>query len=45
SNAIKIINKRSFSSSGDNRDINSQKVISGRTRHESLKKQDREAPR
>ncbi|CAG8816593.1 29944_t:CDS:2, partial [Gigaspora margarita] len=45
SNAIKIINKRSFSSSGDNRDINSQKVISGRTRRESLKEQDREAPR
>ncbi|CAG8523676.1 14300_t:CDS:2 [Gigaspora margarita] len=45
SNAIKIINKRSFSSSGDNRDINSQKVISERTRHESLKEQDREAPR
>src|SRR5260364_130922 len=35
SNAIKIINKRSFSSSGDKRDISSQKVISGRTRRES----------
>ncbi|CAG8789173.1 27306_t:CDS:2, partial [Gigaspora margarita] len=45
SNAIKIINKRSFSSSGDNRDINSQKVISEETRYESLKEQDREAPR
>ncbi|CAG8736024.1 13074_t:CDS:2, partial [Gigaspora margarita] len=45
SNAIKIINKKSFSSSGNNRDINLQKVISGRTRRESLKKQDREVPR
>ncbi|CAG8828085.1 38349_t:CDS:2, partial [Gigaspora margarita] len=45
SNAIKIINKRSFSSSGDNRDINLQKVISGRTRCESLKEQDRETSR
>ncbi|CAG8810740.1 17163_t:CDS:2, partial [Gigaspora margarita] len=45
SNAIKIINKRSFSSSRNNKDINPQKVISGRTRHEFLKKQDREVPR
>ncbi|CAG8795306.1 22449_t:CDS:2, partial [Gigaspora margarita] len=45
SNAIKIINKRSFSSSGNNRDINSQKVISGRTRHEFLKEQDKKPPR
>ncbi|CAG8848933.1 41351_t:CDS:2, partial [Gigaspora margarita] len=35
----------SFSSSGDNRDINSQKVISGRSRRKSLKEQDREAPK
>ncbi|CAG8722679.1 8063_t:CDS:2 [Gigaspora margarita] len=45
SNTIKIINKRSFSSLGNNRDINSQKVISKGTRHESLKEQDREVPR
>ncbi|CAG8785183.1 35042_t:CDS:2, partial [Gigaspora margarita] len=45
SNAITIINKRSFSSLGDNRDINSQKVISGRFRRESLKEQDRKAPK
>ncbi|CAG8827526.1 8217_t:CDS:2, partial [Gigaspora margarita] len=45
SNAIKIINKRNFSSLEDNRDINLQKVISGRTRRESLKEQDRETTR
>ncbi|CAG8849648.1 23386_t:CDS:2, partial [Gigaspora margarita] len=45
SNTIKIINKKSFSSLEDNRDINSQKVISERTKRKSLKKQDREAPR
>ncbi|CAG8826082.1 14334_t:CDS:1, partial [Gigaspora margarita] len=45
SNAIKIINKRSFSSSGDNRDTNLRKVISERTRCESLKEQDRETSR
>ncbi|CAG8734525.1 23205_t:CDS:2 [Gigaspora margarita] len=45
SNAIKIINKRSFSSLEDNRNINPQKVISEGTRHEFLKEQDREAPR
>ncbi|CAG8741150.1 6717_t:CDS:2, partial [Gigaspora margarita] len=45
SNAIKIINKRSFSSSGDNRDINLQKVILGRTKCESLKEQDKETSR
>ncbi|CAG8766337.1 30028_t:CDS:2, partial [Gigaspora margarita] len=45
SNAIKIINKRSFSSSEDNRDINLQKVISERTRREFLKEQNRETSR
>ncbi|CAG8682616.1 1022_t:CDS:2, partial [Gigaspora margarita] len=45
SNTIKIINKRNFSSSEDNRDINLQKVISGRTRREFLKEQDRETTR
>ncbi|CAG8822630.1 15631_t:CDS:2, partial [Gigaspora margarita] len=45
SNAIKIINKRSFFSSENNRNINSQKVISERAKCESLKEQDREAPR
>ncbi|CAG8841136.1 16075_t:CDS:2, partial [Gigaspora margarita] len=45
SNTIKIINKRNFSSLGDNRDINLQKVISGRTRREFLKEQDRETTR
>ncbi|CAG8799458.1 38301_t:CDS:2, partial [Gigaspora margarita] len=42
SNTIKIINKRSFSSSENNRDINLQMDISGRTRHEPLKEQNRE---
>ncbi|CAG8699988.1 42240_t:CDS:2, partial [Gigaspora margarita] len=45
SNAIKIINKRSFSSLEDNRDINLQKVILERTKHESLKEQNRKTSR